>query len=134
MTPAVRQIEHEPIAVPILADTVVAAGGDLGLYVAKALGELGDRRAVPALIAAAKQGDEPALRGIVEALGRIGDASAAPILIGLLQTGKEDVRLEAAIALGRLRDPSATAALKKASESDPLGYVREAAAKALSRE
>ena len=121
-------------AVPILADTVVAAGGDLGLYVAKALGELGDRRAVPALIAAAKQGDEPALRGIVEALGRIGDASAAPILIGLLQTGKEDVRLEAAIALGRLRDPSATAALKKASESDPLGYVREAAAKALSRE
>jgi HEAT repeat protein len=118
-------------AVDPLIQVLPDAGGDLGVYVAEALGELGDRRAVPALIAAAGRRSEPALRSVLEALGRLGDPAAVPVLLDQLRNGQEDARYAAAVALGRLRDPRAAADMKRAAESDPQAYVREAAARAL---
>ena len=118
-------------AVEPLIQILPAAGGDLGLYVAQALGELGDRRAVPALIEESRRREEPGLRGVAEALGIIGDPQAVPALVYLLHTGKEDVRCAAAVALGRMADPRAVDPLRKARNSDPQGFVREAAASAL---
>jgi HEAT repeat protein len=118
-------------AVDPLIQALPGSGGDLGVYIAEALGDLGDRRAVPALIAEARRRSEPALRSVLEALGRLGDLSAVPVLLDLLRNGQEDARYAAAVALGRLRGAPAATDLKRAAESDPQPYVREAAARAL---
>ena len=127
---ALGRIGDRRAVVPLM-QILPAAGGDLGLYVAQALGELGDWRAVPALIEESRRREEPELRGVAEALGIIGDPQAVPALVDLLQTGKEDVRCAAAVALGRMADPRAVDPLRKARNSDPQGFVREAAASAL---
>jgi len=121
----------DPAAVPVLAEALRHADGDLGFFVAETLGELGDRRAVSALLEAARSENDPARRGAVEALGRIGDRAAVPLLLDLLQNDNEDIRWAAAVALGHLSDPRASTALEKISHTDPFESVREAALAAL---
>ena len=93
-------------------------------WAARALGEIGDARAVPALIKAIKNLYEEVGAEAVWALGRLEDPRVVPALIPALTRvaelrwliGKEAlaylrVNEAAAVVLGRLRDPQAVPAL-----------------------
>jgi HEAT repeat protein len=66
--------------------------------VVRALGQLGDDRAMEFLVTAMK---EPGLRTLaVEALGKIGDRRAVPVLIAILEDGDRPVRSHALAGCG----------------------------------
>jgi HEAT repeat protein len=68
-----------------------------------ALGEIEHRRAVPALIAALKDGDALVRRSAARALGSTEDPSAIPALTELLRADADgSVRAAAAWALGEI--------------------------------
>lgn len=71
----------------------------------RALGRIGDRAAVPALIEALADPDEDVRTDAAGALSAIGDRRAAgPLLESLLGDPCDDVKLSAIAGLGRLRD------------------------------
>jgi HEAT repeat protein len=96
---------------------------------ARALGEIGDTRAVEPLIAALKDSNASGRKGAVAALGKIGDARAVEPLIAALADSHEVVQMLAADALGDIGDARAVKPLLAAfnREGSP------AAAKALDR-
>ena len=108
-------------------------------YLALALGRLGDRRAVPALLQAAKDSaangahaDPETQIYAVWALGAIGDPSAEPELASLARSEDAGVRKTAVHALGSLPSAEARATLAAALD-DPIEDVRWNAAVALAR-
>ncbi len=100
----------------------------------KALGEIGDPRAVEPLIAEleAGYGYKVVQQAAAIALGKIGDPRAVEPLIAELKAGYTEMRKAAAEALGKIGDPRAVepliAALKNRDEK-----VRKAAAEALDK-
>jgi HEAT repeat protein len=74
---------------------------DVRFSAAEALGEVGDKAAVPVLIKALKDNDDFRVRA-AEALGKIGDKSAVPGLIEALKDPDYLVRRNAAIILGEI--------------------------------
>jgi HEAT repeat protein len=108
-------------------------------YLALALGRLGDRRAVPALLQAAKDSaangphaDPETQIYSVWALGAIGDPQAEPALAELAGSEDPGVRKAAVHALGSLPGEGSRAALMRALE-DRVEDVRWNAAIALAR-
>lgn len=93
---------------------------------AEALGEIGDARAVEALIAALREKMPQA----AEALGKIGDARAVEPLIAVLQSERADLRKTAMQALGRIGDARAIEPVVVLLQ-DRNKEVRTAAANAL---
>jgi phycocyanobilin lyase alpha subunit len=82
----------EPLAIDILinaledeADRTEAGGYPLRRNAARALGKLGDRRAVPALISALSCSDFYVREAAAQSLELLGDPSGIPALIDLLQ-------------------------------------------------
>jgi HEAT repeat protein len=89
-----------------------------------ALAELGDRSAVPALVARAVTGDV----GAVDMLAALGDPSAVPPLVGLLHREPQRYRLlEAAVvrALAALEASSELHALRTLLADNPMPSWRE---------
>jgi HEAT repeat protein len=84
------------------------------IRVAEALGKIGDSRAVDALIEALRDWDEDVRKSVVWALGEIGDARAVDALIEALRDWDEDVRKSVVWALGEIGDARAVDALIKA--------------------
>ena len=108
-------------------------------YLALALGRLGDRRATPALLEAAKDSaangphtDPETQIYSVWALGAIGDPSAEPALVELARSEDAGVRKTAIHALGSFPGEESRAALASAL-GDPIEDVRWNAAVALAR-
>jgi HEAT repeat protein len=141
----VLQARKDPsLAEPGFADELVrvfsGAGADdprVRRYLALALGRLGDKRAVPALVQAADpRGDTPADPDTqvyaVWALGAIGDPEAIPILVKLAGSEDAGLRKAAVHALGSFLDDAARTALLTAV-NDPVEDVRWNAAVALAR-
>src|SRR5262249_30959193 len=93
-----------------------------------ALGQTGDGRAVPPLLAALAAGHWG--EDTVQALVRIGDPQAVQPLIAALKSKDERVRYEAALALREFRDPGACGPLI-AALGDPAARVRQAVGHAL---
>ena len=100
------------------------------IVAARALGELGDPRAVEPLIAALKDEDEDVRWFAAEALGELGDVRAVAPLIAALKDEDEDMRGYAARALGELGDPRGVKPLEGLL-GDENYYVREMARGAL---
>ncbi len=100
----------------------------------EALGQLGDRRAVPVALEMTGPGRSPATRGAaikaLAALGR-GQAVVASRLERLLADPQPPVRKAAAEALGQLG--SSAALLRTVAASDDVPAVRREAAKAVAR-
>ena len=108
-------------------------------YLALALGRIGDRRAVPALLqavddagAAGRQSDPETQVYAVWALGAIGDPQAVPRLAALAKGDDAGLRKAAVHALGNFPTEDSRAALT-AALADPVADVRWNAAVALAR-
>ena len=71
---------------------------------ARALGRIGDRRAVEGLIAALRDRDGAVRTVAAEALGRLGDSKAIKGLIALFKDSSKLVRVSATIALTQIGD------------------------------
>ena len=88
--------------------------------------------AIPHLIKALRNENEPARRVAAWALGEIGDVDAVPHLIKALKGKNWNVRQDAAVALGKIGHLDAVRPLIKTLE-DKNEYVREDAAWALGK-
>ena len=93
---------------------------------AESLGKIGDKRAVQPLIAALGSDEKWLRRNAATALGLLGDPAAVLPLMKLLSDRKHDVRQAAAAALGNLGGKESVSALQLLA-SDPDEKVRKAA-------
>jgi arylsulfatase A-like enzyme len=125
--------KSDAAGVVVLANGLDGCAGDVPLCkrMLGALGKLGDRRAVPALIE--HLAFVQTRRETVEALSAIADTAAVPALIGRLQNDEYvPVRVLAAEALGRLGGARAMQALQGAlareKEASVLASIRAALA------
>ena len=101
-------------------------------YLGLSLGELGDPRAVDALVSALSDPDEQTTIYAAWALGSIGDRRAAPGLLPLLDHPDAGLRKIAAYALGGIDAPESLEPLR-ALLNDPVEDVAWNAALALAR-
>ena len=99
-------------------------------YLVLVLGRLGERAAVPALEAAAKDPDPDTRLYAIWALGKIGDQAAFPTVLEASSSEDAGARKMAAYVLGQLGDPAAVPRLKVLAE-DRIADVRWNAAIAL---
>jgi HEAT repeat protein len=115
-------------AVPLLVPLLRSEDPTTRNIAASALGTTGDRRCVPALIAAL---DDPAAKcAAIDSLAKLGDDRAVPQLIALLKGPDGELRLRACYALGELRDRRAIEPLISAlGDQEPT--VRVEAARSL---
>jgi arylsulfatase A-like enzyme len=94
------------------------------------LGALGDRRAVPALLAHVSEVQNR--REMVEAMGQIADPRVVPTLVERLRSDEYvPVRVEAARGLARIGGPQAVAGLRSSVRYEREARVQEAAREAL---
>lgn len=99
---------------------------------ARALGRVGDARAVEPLIGALRDDADPQVRACVaETLGQIGDARAVDPLVGAISDSDKQVRLPASRALGRLGDARAVDPLSGALRDETNANVRACVAETL---
>lgn len=116
----------------VLTDPELQALAASGLPdAARALGGLGRKEAVPALVKAL---GAPGLNGrleVIEALGRLQEPSAAAGLRAELLHDRAEIRAAAARAIGRLDPKPASALLTALANDDYYAEVRRAAAEAL---
>ena len=101
-------------------------------YLALTMGQLGDPRAVPALVEGLNDPEPENQIYTLWALGSIGDASAAPNIVGRLKSEEPAVRKTAAYILGVIKDRNAIHDLQVAL-NDPNSDVRWNAAMALAQ-
>ncbi len=99
---------------------------------AEGLGELGDPRAIPALVRALRDPHAFVRWAAAQAIGRIGGEEAVALLLPLLQESDPLVRRSAADALGYLDTPAVRQALRRALR-DPDPTVRRNAIEAVAR-
>ena len=99
---------------------------------ARALGQIGDARAVEPLVAALADTNEPIRQASAEALAKIG-GPALEVLAVRVSDPDRHVRWRAASALGKTSDPRALDLLRTA-KSDPDLSVREVATEGLARQ
>ena len=99
-------------------------------YLVLVLGRLGEKEAVPALLAAAKDADPDTRLYAVWALGKIGDPGGFDAVLEASQSEDAGARKMAAYVLGQLHDPRAVPRLRVLAE-DRVADVRWNAAIAL---
>jgi HEAT repeat protein len=106
------EFEHKT-SLPRLME-VLASDGDLPrrIRAAERLGEIGDARAISALIEALRAENLLVRMAAARALGTIGDAGAVPALIEALGDESGSVQQFAAEALTRIGTPEALAAVE----------------------
>jgi HEAT repeat protein len=98
------------------------------ISILEALGQLGDPRALPALLPLLESGSGPIVEAAARAVGSIGGPEAIAALVKALDaTDSWSLRVVAAESLGRTTGPSALEALKAAVRDDPTDAVRAAA-------
>jgi hypothetical protein len=126
-----KQTDHaEAAAVPGLLDALDDEDRRVRVAACKALGEIGDAIAVPALLDILNHENDDDIRwAATGALGEIGEA-AIPGLLDALHDDNWKVRRSAAEALWAMREPAAVGGLVEAM-CDRNDVVRQAAASAL---
>ena len=109
---------REPDVVPALSAVLDRwhRHASVSVAAARALGGLGDARAVPVLAGALKAHDDELVRSAIRSLVELGDAGAVEPLLEVLAGYNDDRAQEAAEALGRIGHPSAVPALVEVME------------------
>lgn len=117
-----------PLAVPILTN-ILAHDRTPGVraVVAEAIGEMGDTRLVPALLAAFEQDADKRVRGsAVRALGELQNERALPPLIAALHSARDQgIRSELVQTLGEFNTPQTLSALTNALARERDDWVRQ---------
>lgn len=116
----------------VVVDPRIDALKNSKMSACKALGQLGDARAVPALIEMIKDSYWDVRKSVAKALEQSGSA-AVPALIEALKNNDRDVRRYAAEALGQISDVRAVPALIEALQDRAWDVVRQRAVDALRR-
>jgi len=98
---------------------------------ALALGELGDRSAVPVLLEALDCEDIMVAEAAARALGKLGDRSIVPVLVKRLESWDVIKRLKAADLLGELGDRSVVPSLRNALNRENVALAKDYFAMAL---
>jgi HEAT repeat protein len=113
--------------VPGLIDIVQSGSHITRPYAARALGLMGDHRAVDVLTAALSSKVPALARESAEALGRLDDRRAAGPLCSALRSDDPEVRMAAAGALGHAGDSASVGPLLDALDDPVMDVVRNAA-------
>lgn len=112
---------HDPAAADGLATVLDTADEDIKIQAAQGLAELGDARAVPALLELAQHEDMQKGRDALDALRLLGSADAAPTLVRMLTDDRfANRRASTLLALGATRSQSAESSLLRALDSDDI--------------
>lgn len=133
---ALEEMGDYPEMLDFLCVELEKANIDESMFIVKALAQIGDRRALPALLKRWSRGPAswtPGARYIPDALAVLGDRSVVPALVGRLLSSRFDVRFHIAHALSILGGPEAQAALRDLAQRDPFPAVREFAQEALKK-
>jgi HEAT repeat protein/MFS-type transporter involved in bile tolerance (Atg22 family) len=129
--------EKTPLAVEELTAALHDPIPEVRREAARALGAIGDSRAVPALIRALHDPASDLVLEAADALGAIGSTEATDALLPLLEAERIEARIAAAQALRRIADPRALPALMQRLERAPgpleQATLLEAIAAALER-
>ncbi|MEA2251180.1 MAG: hypothetical protein QOG70_1422 [Solirubrobacteraceae bacterium] len=125
-------VAGDPPRVEALVRELNAADDGVRDRAARALGDLRDPRAIPALAEAVSR-DGTAVRGAVWALTQFDDERLVAPLVAALSHSDATARALAAGKLAELGDPEAVPALVRALRADDDAHVREEAARALGR-
>jgi len=116
---------------PLLGALASTDSLNVRVWSVQVLGKLGDRRAVPALLARIHDRADAFRMSVVNALGSLGDARAVrPLIDTILRDPSPMVRAQAAAALGRIRD-AASLPLLVAALGDLEHWVRLRALEAI---
>jgi hypothetical protein len=111
--------EKTPLAVEELTAALQDPIPEVRREAARALGAIGDARAVPALIQALHDPASDLVLEAADALGAIGSPDATDALLPLLEAERIEARIAAAQALRRIADPRALPALMQRLERAP---------------
>jgi HEAT repeat protein len=108
--------------------------GDKGMRrrAARALGEIGEAKALPVLMEATKDRDAWVRLDVIRSLGKLRAAVAFDVLVSSLQDENIDIRMETLHTLGCTKDQRAIPPLV-AALCDPHQEIRSGAADALER-
>ena len=106
-----------------------ASGWSGSLEAVEALGEIGDKAAVPALFARLRECSTDDIPVVAKALHRIGDETVVPTLLDHLKSGDETMRYCAADALGVIGNQQAFEPLTTSLLKDKSEVVRYSAAR-----
>jgi len=113
--------------------SLVSAGSDVSMQYRTralfALGRWGDPSAVDAIQQVLTDLDELGRVTAVDALGRLGTRQALAAILEMAGDFSPNVRKSVARALGRINQPEARDKLSDIEKGDPVGFVREVAAK-----
>jgi len=128
----------DPGTVPRLIEALSRDTGRLSapyvrLAAAEALQEIGDPRAVPALLKAMKDPFYEVRTAAMDALARMNERSAVDMTIDALKDPNWLVRVRAAMALPCFNDPRVLKALEKALESEEHMNVKANIVDAIAR-
>lgn len=127
-----RMASHGVPAIAALEAVIDSGPYSLCVGAVEALGEIGDTRALRALLRALEANDSAVCVAAVDALCRVGDPQVVEPLIAALRHHNGHVRAAAIDALRRLDATTAVEPLR-ALLRDPVWDVRRAAAEALGR-
>lgn len=101
------------LATKLLCECLTDDERSIRVAAARALGERGDKAAIPAVRAAITGRDVTLLCALVESLGELEDAESIPRLGELARSQAVQLANSAVAALGRIPDPAATQSLIK---------------------
>ncbi len=85
------QAMPESSVTKVLTEEMKSLPADNQVVVIQALGRRGDKGAVPALLATAREGPKPVRTAAVETVTELGDASAVPVLVQLLNDSDREM-------------------------------------------
>lgn len=120
-------IKHNRAAVEPLVAFLSAASGVGEVGAVRALGDIGDPRALEVLLS---RTSGPIRAEVILALGKLKDPRAEAVLLAALRDEESQTRMNAAMALGPLGAKAAVPPLRQALEDEVL-VVREWAARSL---
>ena len=103
----------DELATKLLCECLADDERSIRVAAARALGERGDKAAIPAVRAAITGRDVTLLCALVESLGELEDAESIPRLGELARSQVVQLASSAVAALGRITDPAATQSLIK---------------------